>query len=183
MKRTPWMPLYCDDLIGSTADMSAEEFGAYMRLLCHLWSRGPLPCDETVICRIAGIRRAVWRRISSRFSPVQRSDGTVGLSQRRLEAERMARLTHSERKSESGRRGANARWQTHRIANGKPMTCHNQIDIPSVVLAQGAAAAPRAAPPVEGGLPRLAAQDPTDGAADRTRAFITAHRRGAHADR
>lgn len=181
MKRIPWMPLYCDDLVGSCADMSAEEFGGYVRLLCHLWTRGPLPVNEQVICRIAGIKPAVWRRISGRFSPVQREDGLTGLSQTRLEAERLKRLTHQSNKSESGRRGATARWQTHRIAIGKPMACHNQEVIPTEVLAPVAADKPRAAPPFGGGgLPRLAAEaDPADEAGRKNRAFIASVRRGA----
>jgi uncharacterized protein YdaU (DUF1376 family) len=127
VKRTPWMPLYCDDLIGSTADMSVEEFGAYVRLLCHCWTRGPLPIDDKVICRIAGCRLQVWRAICPRFSPCTRDDGQPGLSQTRLESERFKRQRFADERAESGRRGAAAKWHgsANGSANGSTMASHN----------------------------------------------------------
>lgn len=180
MKRKPWMPLYCDDLIASTADMSPEEFGAYVRLLCHCWTRGPLPIDDKVVCRIAGCRLAVWRAIRSRFSPTTREDGSAGLSQTRLEAERFKRQRFSDERASAGKRGAASRWHgsANGSANGKPMACHNhnQNSTSTVVRRMGAS---EAAPAPEGaGLPRLATiEDPAVLAAERNRAFIAEHRR------
>lgn len=169
MRRTPWMPLYCDDMIASTQDMSCEELGAYLRLLCHLWTRGPLPLDETVICRIAATKKSVWRRISGRFSPVTRDDGTPGLSQTRLESERCKRQRFAEERAESGRRGAARRWHGsgNGSGNGKPMASHNHNHIGTQ--------------PVIDSMVRGLAAPPPDGAAQQaaiTREFIRLHRRG-----
>lgn len=176
MQRTPWMPLYCDDFISSCADMTCEEIGAYTRLLCHIWSRGPLPTDETVICRIAGCKQKVWKAISSRFSVCNRDDGSPGLSQTRLESERMKRQLRGEARSEAGRRGASARWQSHGKANGNRIASHNhnQNSTSTVVHTTNERGA---APPFEGGgLPRLAIPDPAIDAARANRAFLAAHR-------
>jgi uncharacterized protein YdaU (DUF1376 family) len=183
VKRTPWMPLYCDDLIGSTADMSPEEFGSYMRLLCHCWTRGPLPIDDRVICRIAGCRLAVWRSIRSRFSPTTREDGSAGLSQTRLEAERFKRQRFADERAEAGRRGAASRWHgtANGTANGKRMACHNHnqkstSSVGSTTRAREAGPAPQGA-----GLPRLTDVDDAVSSEDiaaRNREFIASFRRG-----
>ena len=172
------MPLYCDDFIASTADMSCDELGAYTRLLCHIWSRGPVPLDETVICRVAGCTKRTWSRIRGRFSPCQRDDGTPGLSQTRLEAERLKRVLYAEERAEAGRRGAARRWHgtANGTANGSSMASHNHnhIDTSSVVIttrASEAAPAPQAA-----GLPRLRSVD-ADETVQRNRAAIAQFKR------
>lgn len=181
MKRTPWMPFYCDDFISSTADMSCEEIGAYVRLLCYLWTRGPLPVDDRVICRIGGCRLQIWRSIRTRFSVTTREDGSPGLSQTRLEAERFKRQALASERSESGRRGAASRWhgKANGTAIGKSMPCHNHNQnrtstVVSTTRSDAAAPAPDGA-----GLPRLAVglTDDGDDAAARNRAFIAAHRK------
>lgn len=176
MLRTPWMPLYCDDFVSSCSDMSCEEIGAYIRLLCHIWSRGPLPTDEAVIVRIAGCKKRIWKSISSRFSPCQRDDGTSGLSQTRLESERMKRQLRGEARSEAGKRGASVRWQSHGKADGKRIASHNHNhNSTSTVVIKTTERG--AAPPFEGGgLPRLAIPDPAIDAAQANRAFLAAYR-------
>lgn len=183
MKRTPWMPLYVDDLISSTADMSPEEFGAYVRLLCHCWSRGPLPINDTVICRIAGCRLAVWRAISGRFSAVTRDDGSPGLSQTRLEAERFKRQRFREERAESGRRGAARRWDgsvngsVNGSANGKRMASHNHNQKDSTTVSRTTRESEAAPAPEGAGLPRLRSVDPDEEQAERNRAFVRSFRR------
>lgn len=184
--KLPWMPVYVDDLIGSTADMSAEEFGAYVRLLCHIWSRGPLEMDDAVCCRIAGVKLRVWRRIRKRFEPCKRQDGTDGLSHPRLEREKFERNFRAEERANSGRKGALARWKRGNghgsaigSANGSLMA--SQIPekrTPTVICTTDSAASPRAAPPSGGGgLPRLAEiVDPAIEATERNRAFIRSYR-------
>jgi uncharacterized protein YdaU (DUF1376 family) len=45
------LPLFCDDLIASTVDMTPGCFGAYMRILCYAWTRGGVPNDEQACSR------------------------------------------------------------------------------------------------------------------------------------
>lgn len=183
MRRTAWMPLYVDDLTASTTDMSCDQFGAYVRLLCHLWSRGPLPQDEAVICRVAGCRRATWKAISKRFSVCTRDDGTPGLSQTRLEAERMKRHAFMEERSASGRRGASQRWHGSangsaiRSADGSPMASHNHNHISNTGVSSTTRSSEAAPAPLRAGLPRLRSGDEDDReVAARNRAFIRRHK-------
>ena len=182
MKRTPWMPFYCDDFVSSTADMSCEEVGAYTRLLCYLWTRGPLPIDDKIICRIGGCRLQIWRSIRTRFSVTTREDGSPGLSQTRLEAERFKRSALASERAESGRRGAATRWhgKANGTAIGKSMPCHNHNHIGSSNVTSTTRERTAAPAPLGAGLPRLATlpsvDEPTE-PADRNRAFIDAHRK------
>ena len=184
MKRTPWMPLYCDDLIASCADMSGEEFGAYVRLLCHIWTRGPIENDEKVACRIACCNRRTFRRISSRFCIVTREDFSEGLSQTRLEEERFKRRLKADERSTSGKKGAARRWQLqHGSANGSAYSNsiayhnHSKIREPKTAVA---ARVSGQRPPVEGGgLPATpVGRIEPDDSASRLRTFITATRKG-----
>lgn len=53
-RRAPAFPLYVDDFIGGTVEMSPEEVGAYIRLLCYQWNRGSIPVDHSVQVRLTG---------------------------------------------------------------------------------------------------------------------------------
>ena len=54
-RKAPAFQFYADDFLAGTADMSAEEVGGYIRLLCHQWSKGGIPSDEDRSARIAGL--------------------------------------------------------------------------------------------------------------------------------
>jgi uncharacterized protein YdaU (DUF1376 family) len=113
------LPLFCDDLIASTVDMTPACFGAYMRLICYAWTRGGLPNDERACDRIAGgMEPGDWDTIRPRL--IELDDGR--LSHDRLERERAAVDSMAEKRSEAGRKGNDTRWgsQTDRkaIANG-----------------------------------------------------------------
>ena len=41
------MPIYINDYIADTMDLTAEEHGIYFMLLMHYWKKGPLPTSET----------------------------------------------------------------------------------------------------------------------------------------
>ncbi len=54
--KPPAFQFYADDFLAGTIDMSAEEVGAYIRLLCHQWTRGEIPAtDPAKLARIAGV--------------------------------------------------------------------------------------------------------------------------------
>ena len=53
--KSPAFQFYPDDFIGGTCDLSAEEVGTYIRLLCYQWSRESIPVDDIPkLTRIAG---------------------------------------------------------------------------------------------------------------------------------
>ena len=121
------LPLFCDDLIASTVDMTPACFGAYMRLICYAWTRGGLPNDERACDRIAGgMESGDWETIRSRL--IELDDGR--LSHDRLERERAAVADMAEKRSESGRKGNDTRWgsQTDRKAIANGSQTGSQID-------------------------------------------------------
>ena len=50
----PAFQFYPDDFLGGTMILSQDEVGAYIRLLCHQWTRGALPADPAKLRRLAG---------------------------------------------------------------------------------------------------------------------------------
>ena len=124
-KRDPAFPLYADDFLSGTAEMSAEEVGAYIRLLCHQWAKGGLPNDEPRLARMAGlIGSPSLGYVVAKFRPYP--DGC--LRHPRLEAIRAEREAFKARQANSGAVGAERRWgkkpkdgDPNGDPNGKPM--------------------------------------------------------------
>ncbi len=54
MSQPPAFQFYASDFIASTVDMSPDEVGAYIRLLCFQWEHGSVPNDLVEIRRIVG---------------------------------------------------------------------------------------------------------------------------------
>jgi len=86
MAQHPVLPLYPERLLTDTRHMSAEEFGAYCRILFVMWSQGArLPHDPKQLARIAGVDGPRWRKIAGVVTrPLTIADGQV--SQKRLTA-------------------------------------------------------------------------------------------------
>lgn len=57
------------DLIADTTHMSAEIFGAYMRLLHSYWRSGPPEDDDKVLARITGMTPSEWRSVRPAIEP------------------------------------------------------------------------------------------------------------------
>jgi uncharacterized protein YdaU (DUF1376 family) len=141
------LPLWCDDLIASTVDMTPACFGAYMRLLCYAWTRGGIPDDEAACSRIAGgLEAGDWVSIRGRLVPIANgsqsdrsaiADGSqseVRLTHPRLELERQAVEDIREKKSEAGKKGNLSRWgsQTDRKAIANGIANRSQTDRKSI---------------------------------------------------
>jgi len=86
MAQLPVLPLYPERLLGDTRYMSAEEFGAYCRILFVMWLQGArLPNDAEELARIAGVPLWRWKKIRERvMRPLTVVNGVV--SQKRLSA-------------------------------------------------------------------------------------------------
>lgn len=54
MNKSPAFQFYPQDFLVGTAILSAEETGAYIRLLCYQWTNDGLPNDQVILARIAG---------------------------------------------------------------------------------------------------------------------------------
>lgn len=66
MADLPILPIDVADLIADTTDMSMEQFGAYMRILCAMWARGAeLKATDAQLARIVGASTRKFRSIKS----------------------------------------------------------------------------------------------------------------------
>ena len=119
--------LYVDDFLGGTSEMSAEEVGGYIRLLCHQWSKGGLPNDPERLGRMAGLMGSPSLGYAvAKFTLCE--DGQ--LRHPRLEALRSERDAFLIHQAESGKKGAEARWKD-RQPNGKPIADPNGKPMPT----------------------------------------------------
>lgn len=117
MNAPPSMDVWTGDLARSTAALSAEVYGAYMRLLFHQWEHGKIPRhidDRQRVCGVTPERwDAVWARIADRFEPLD-DDGNLGhprITKERPEAiEKWKRNKQlAKERSEYGRKGGQKR--------------------------------------------------------------------------
>lgn len=104
-----FIPIYIGDYLADTADLNAEEHGAYLMILMAMWrARAALPLAR--LDRIARVDKSRWEEVwgvIGRFFEV--ADGAV--TQRRLMRELEVSLEKMRRASARGRKGALARSQ------------------------------------------------------------------------
>ncbi len=65
--KAPFFKFFPTDFIASTVAMSAEEAGAYIRLLCYQWEHGEIPADVEKLARIGGCGTNTVESISYKF--------------------------------------------------------------------------------------------------------------------
>ena len=70
-----WMPLFCDRFLRETDDMTAEETGAYSRLMVKMWlNEGHLPSDPVYlrqVCRVSEYKfPKIWEKIGKYFQNI-----------------------------------------------------------------------------------------------------------------
>lgn len=120
-RKAPAFQFYADDFLAGTADMSAEEVGGYIRLLCHQWSKGGIPSDEERSARIAGlIGSPSIRYVLAKFTLC---DGDT-LKNARLEQIRQEQAEYKLQQSSAGKNGAQKRWdkvKNNGNPNGEPI--------------------------------------------------------------
>jgi len=119
-RKAPAFQFYADDFLAGTSDMSAEEVGGYIRLLCHQWTKGAIPNDPDRAARMAGLMGSPSvGYVLAKFSLCE--DGM--LRNARLEKVREEQAAFSARQSTSGKSGAQKRWskcQNDGDPNGDP---------------------------------------------------------------
>lgn len=114
MAELPILPLKTDALLADTQHMSAEEFGAYCRLLFTMWRHGgQLQNDAAELARIVGVSPKRWEAIAERVMRPMTATGNI-LSQKRLTS------TWMDVQKLRAKRAAAAeyRWRNRRHANG-----------------------------------------------------------------
>ena len=115
----PAFQLYADNFVSGTIEMSQAEVGAYMRLLCHQWTRGSIPSDDEKLRRIAG--GSVSEDVMAKF-PV----GPDGL-RKNARLERVRSETTAYREKQSG--NAKLAWAKRRGSN--PTNGHTTHHLPT----------------------------------------------------
>jgi hypothetical protein len=155
MGTDPWFPFYCNDWLSSprVASMNLAEQALYLKLLCYLWMSGDcsLPNDEDKLRRMAVFPRnstkivygdddvdnVDFRRVLACFDGHPTKEGHLTNGRMFQEWNRTQNLKKS--KSESGKRGAAKRWQTHVFANGESIAkdSHSQSQSHSTTQRKG----------------------------------------------
>lgn len=105
---------YAADFLAATSDMSNEEVGAYIRLLCVQWGKGGLPNNPDRLSRMAGAMP--WPSLGHVISKFQVCEDGY-LRNERLEGERQKQANYRESQALKGKQGAIQRW-----GNGR---CHD----------------------------------------------------------
>ena len=120
----PAFQFYPDDFIGGTVDLSTEDVGAYIRLLCYQWGRGSIPDAPLSLQRIAGCQ--VSKDVLSKFP---------GGKNRRLELVRSEQIEYRKTRAKVGKLGADARWLRHGSGMAQAMREPSSRQCPSIVEA------------------------------------------------
>lgn len=117
MAKSPAFQFYPQDFLVGTADMTAEEVGGYMRLLCYEWEKGSIPANDKKIAQLCGCHdSATISAIKKKFIP---GEGET-LINARLEIIRAEQEAFKKRKALAGGKGAQSRWQKDGSAIGLP---------------------------------------------------------------
>lgn len=135
--KPPAFQCYADDLLAGTADMTAEEFGVYWRLVCHSWNKNGLPNDDYRLGLLAGQCQASAVALAkTKF--VLGEDGL--LRNPRLEKIRSEQVLYRQMQSEK----AHLSWEKRRarqsdgppsgggLANGSAMPVHMPVHKPEI---------------------------------------------------
>lgn len=92
--------------------MSNREIGCYIKLMCYCWREGSIPSDVNKIARLCGEDSSamadLWIAISSCFELAINDPSRM--VHPRLTTELQKQSEHKKERSESGKKGAEARW-------------------------------------------------------------------------
>lgn len=90
----PFFKFYQKDFIASTVAMSAEEVGAFIRLLCYQWEHGEIPDDVEKLARIGGCSGSAVESVLNKFC----IRSVSGLKNARMEEVRASMIEIGEKK-------------------------------------------------------------------------------------
>jgi len=102
-RKAPAFQLYTDDFLAGTLEMSQEEVGQFIRLLCHQWNRGSIPVEAEKQQRLTGGCVSVDVLVKFRLC----EDGS--LRNERLESVRTERGLFLQQQSIKGQQSAEKR--------------------------------------------------------------------------
>lgn len=108
----PAFMLYASDWLSGTADLTMEEKGVFMDMLCQQWLRGDLPNDLNKLCRMFGgdANRNAIASILHKFRICENGN----LQNAKLEEVRETSLEKKKARSETNRENAIEGWEKRR---------------------------------------------------------------------
>ena len=92
--KAPFFKFFPTDFIASTVAMSAEEAGAYIRMLCYQWEHGAIPDDVEKLARIGGCSSSAVESVLNKFC----IRSVSGLKNARMEDVRASMIEIGEKK-------------------------------------------------------------------------------------
>lgn len=101
MKKSPAFQLYVNDFLTGTMDMTAEQVGGYIRLLCHQFDKDGLPDDDRKLLKLSGVRAKNLKVILNKF--VKKSDNK--LHNLRLTSVISEQNAYRQKQIENGKKG------------------------------------------------------------------------------
>lgn len=126
MGKLPWFPMYAQRFLTSRKVrlMTAEQVGVYVLLLCEEWEGGPLPNDETLLCKLS---HSDWQTVCGVLKMCfQKSE--VGWTNTHLETLRDESTMLHNARSRAGSKGAEARYSKGQTSNriAEPKQSHSK---------------------------------------------------------
>jgi uncharacterized protein YdaU (DUF1376 family) len=119
--KSPAFQFYPQDFLVGSAMLSAEETGAYIRLLCYSWTHDGLPDDDAQLQRLAGCHGNAIASIRHKFGICD--DG-------RLRNDRLESIRFKQKEYRDAQKAnAEKRWQKQQKTNTS-MPSHIPRDIP-----------------------------------------------------
>lgn len=112
--KSPAFQFYPADFLAdeNVAMMTNQEIGCYIKLMCYCWREGSIPKEISKIAKLCGedslAMAELWRSISQCFTLAIADPSR--LLHHRLEAERVKQENFRKERSESGKKGAEAKW-------------------------------------------------------------------------
>jgi uncharacterized protein YdaU (DUF1376 family) len=115
MAKNPILPLYYNDILGSTKTWTDEEFGAYMRLLIEQWDKGCIPADLKRLNRIAETTEKNWNILKLKFKEIAPGN----LCNENMETIRKRREKFLNHQRENGLKGGRPKTQKESQTNNQ----------------------------------------------------------------
>lgn len=131
MTRTPYLPLFVADFMGSTATWTGPERGLYLQMLAAEWSSGPLPSDTARLARALNYSEAefmtLWPTVREKFA-----NGGGTLTNGRLETVRAGVMAFRAERAENAKKAAATRWHKDASSNASGNASSNAKAMQSI---------------------------------------------------
>ena len=116
-QKLPSMPLFTDKFIAETVHLTNEAIGIYIRLLCFSWTKKSKPFSQPEAYKICQARLDEEKDIIDLVLKEFFQLNSTGYTHKRVKEEYDYLTEYYQKKSISGKRGADSRWNGN--ANGK----------------------------------------------------------------